>query len=185
MTNEADKKTEQVQGDYSALLFGVRRSVRYHMRRCRFFDLFHSTTSVVGVIAGSSAIFAVLSEHPKLTVAAGAIIAVASAIDLVVGTGAMARLHNDLAKKFIQLEKDIVLAGEPTEEIVRRFTGRRLEIEAEEPPVLRALDRLCHNELLRAMGYPTAEMVYIPRLHRLFAQFISFEPSRSTTVSSS
>ena len=35
---------------------------------------------------------------------------------------------------------------------LRSFVACRLTIEADEPPVLRALDVLCHNEMCRADG---------------------------------
>lgn len=109
------------------------------------------------------------------------LVAVTSAIDLVVGTGAMARLHNELAKKFILLEKEIVLAGEPTEDKLRSFTSSRLEIEAEEPPILRTVDRLCHNELLRAEGHSSDKFVRVTWLQRQLAHFINFEPPRAAS----
>jgi hypothetical protein len=176
----------EVEEEWRALLFGVRRSVRYHMRRCRFFELFHSFTNVIGVIAGSSAAVTAFAELPHQEwrvlgpVIAGAIVAIASTVDLVVGTAAAARLHNDLAKQFVELEKEMTLAGEPTEERLRKLIAKRLTIEAQEPPVMRTLDRLCHNELLRAMGYPDTEHVKIPRYQRWLAQLISFEPSRQS-----
>ncbi|MEQ1656774.1 MAG: hypothetical protein ABL960_13850 [Nitrospira sp.] len=177
--NDHSEKAEDLKSDQYALLFGTRRSVRYHMRRCRFFDQFHSFTNAIGVIAGSSAIFSALQDYPYIAACSAALVAVASAIDLVVGTGAMARLHNDLAKKFIHLEKEIVLAGEPTEGSLRKFTACRLEIEAEEPPILRTLDRLCHNEMLRAEGHSSNKIVRVPWLQKRLAHFVSFEPPRS------
>lgn len=44
-----------------------------------------------------------------------------SAVNLVVGTVRMARLHEDLAKKFVDLEKELVIAGEYDEEVYRQF----------------------------------------------------------------
>ena len=37
---------------------------------------------------------------------------------------------------------------------------------------LRVLDSICHNELLRAMGYDQSQYVEIAWYQRLFAQFI-------------
>ena len=39
-----------------------------------------------------------------------------------------------------------------TPERLAELTDRRLAIEAGEPPILRFLDALCHNELLTAVG---------------------------------
>ena len=105
-------------------------------------------------------------------------LALSAAANLVIGTSQMARLHEELARRFIELEKAIFLDGLPSADRLRQFTAQRLEIEMEEPPVLRTLDRLCHNELLRAMGYPDTEMVAIPFYQRLFANLISFTPPK-------
>lgn len=158
------------------LLFGVRRSARYHLRRRRFFERWHSVTNLVGLATGSAAIASVLSKHEWWALVSGVVVAVLSGFDLVVGTVAMAREHSDLARRFVLLERDIVLAGEPTPESLRQFTAKRLEIEADEPPVLRALDRICHNELCRALGLGPECFVSIPRHHRAFAQWFSFDP---------
>lgn len=63
---------------------------------------------------------------------------------------------------------------EPTPEDASRWVGERLDIEAEEPPPLRALDSICHNEVMRAMGYPPDQLLRIGRLQRLFSQFFDF-----------
>jgi hypothetical protein len=47
-----------------------------------------------------------------------------------------------------------------------------LAIEADEPPILRVLDAICHNELLRAMGYPKEREAQIAWYQRLLASFV-------------
>lgn len=170
---ERKKDLEELSGDWFGLIFDVRRSVRYHMRRTRFFDHFHSFTNAIGVIAGSGAAVSVLTGHSTLTIWMGLIVAISSAVDLVVGTGQMARLHNDLAKRFIQLEKEMIIENDPPgEERIKEFISRRLGIEEDEPPILRTLDRLCYNELKRSMGYSEKEMIKIPRIQKALAQFV-------------
>lgn len=65
------------------------------------------------------------------------------------------------------------MSPEPSKEIIDGVTLKRLEIEAEEPPILRVVDILCHNELLRAQGYdPTIEATLyydVSPLQRFFA----------------
>lgn len=157
------------------LLWGVRRSVRYHMRRCRFFDMFHSFSNFVGVFAGTGAAVTFLSGlNPHIAVLSSMIVAAMSSLDLVVGTGPKARLHNELAKQFVELEKDMVLAGPiVSEDALKALEARRLEIEAGEPPILRTLDRLCYNELAQAMGCRNS-YIKIPFWQRWLANFISF-----------
>lgn len=167
---------DAVQEDAHALLFGIRRSVRYHVRRRRFFDRLHTGTNALGVLFGSAAIAAILGQLPHVYgIVAAALVTVASALDLVIGTAAMARVHEEFAKRFIALEREMALTSELTADAVRQFTARRLEIEMEEPPVLRTLDRLCHNELLRAMGYGPERLVRVPWYHRWLAQVVDFQ----------
>ena len=171
------EKSESLKNKEWELLWGVRRSVRYHMRRCRFFDTFHAFTSFVGVFAGSGAAVTYLwGKHPDYATIGALSVAIMSSIDLVVGTGPKARLHNELAKRFIELEKEMTLAHRSlTEESIEKFTAERLEIEADEPPILRTLDLLCHNELARAMGIPESSLVRIGPLKKIFANLISFD----------
>jgi hypothetical protein len=98
-------------------------------------------------------------------------VAVFGAIDLVFDAPQFARLHKDLARRFIALEKEIVILPTLTEDEIRRFTADRLEIEADEPPVLRILNVVCHNELMRAMGYPDNSLAKISPLKRFFCHF--------------
>jgi hypothetical protein len=163
---------------WSDLLFAVRRSIRYHSRRRMFFDRLHTITSAVGVIFGSATILAVLTEagHPYAVLAA-AVVTIFSALDLVIGTDRSARLHQDLARQFINLEKRMLsLAADPTAQDLKYCTGERLDIESDEPPVLRVLDVLCHNELCRAMGRERAHMAKVAWYQRLFAQLIDVRP---------
>lgn len=173
---------ERLADQHHSLLFGVRRSARYHLRRRRFFELWHATTNFIGIVSGSAAVVAVVKDFPMLAALLGVLVAVASAFDLVIGTAETARKHSDLAARFILLEKEIVLAGDPTEANLRAHTAKRLEIEADEPPTLRTLDRLCHNDLCRAMGEPPESFKRIPWYQRRLAQLISFEPPYPKTL---
>jgi hypothetical protein len=164
--------------NWNDLLFSVRRSIRYHSRRCMFFDRLHTITSALGVIFGSATILAVLTEEGRqYAVWAAAIVTVFSALDLVIGTDRSARLHQDLARQFIGLEKRMVNLGDNrTVQDLKDCTGERLDIESDEPPVLRVLDVLCHNELCRSMGHNREHMAKVAWYQRLFAQFIDLRP---------
>ncbi len=63
--------------------------------------------------------------------------------------------------------------------LVKTATLERLEIEADEPPIKRVLDTLCHNELARAIGEPSQEKP-VRFLQRLFANFFDFRADRLT-----
>jgi hypothetical protein len=95
----------------------------------------------------------------------------------VVGYGRKARLHERLACKFIDLEKDIISrrSNDLTEAELTKLIGERLNIETEEPPIKIVLDSICHNDLLRAEGYKNPEeYARITKVQRLLAQFCDY-----------
>lgn len=162
------------------LLFGVRRSVRYHSRRRAFFDNLQAFTNSMSVIFGSAAFFTLLSRATNhnvigvdLPMVASAAVAVFSGVNLITRSWVKARLHEDLGKRFLALERKMVEVGDEraTNADLKRFVSERLSIEADEPPILQVLDLLCHNELIRAQGY--GDEVDIAWLRRRCAQFIS------------
>lgn len=169
------KNIETIKNNEWNLLWGVRRSVRYHMRRCRFFDMLHSFSNFVGVFAGTFTVATLLSGiNPHVAVLFSLIVVVTSSLDLVYRTSYNARIHNDLARQFIELEKSMVLAAPiVSDDALKAFEARRLEIESGEPPILRTLDKLCYNELAQAMGCMDY-YIKIPIWKRLLANFISF-----------
>ena len=154
------------------VLFGVRRSVRYHNRRTRFFDQFSKATKFIAALSGTAAFASFMSAAPTwLSFCLLGVVTVSSTLDLIVGSARSARLHSDLARRFFTLEKEIIGIADPTPDHVTAITAKRLDIEAEEPPPLKVLDCICHNELLRAMGYDPSEFVEISFLQRLTANF--------------
>lgn len=166
-------KDEKIRHEKDKLLFGVRRSIRYHNHRRRHFDFINKFTTIIAALSGSATVISVLSKlGQNCTITFAVIVAVMSAVDLVLGTAQKAREHNDLAKRFFDLEKAIITIKEITEEDLSRLTTQRLDIEADEPPVLQVLDCICHNELLRAMGYDQSKHVKIKWYQRLFRNFI-------------
>ena len=71
---------------------------------------------------------------------------------------------------------------DPDEELIRDVTDKRLKIEAAEPPVLRVLDTLCHNEMMRSMGKRKDEMIKVNIFQRWCAPFFDlFESTIHST----
>jgi len=133
------------------LQFGVRRSIRYHRRRSAFFDLLDAIFSLAltalallilyGACAGQSQVW-------LLTVAVLLVLLIQT--NLVIAPSYHQWHHRDLAWRFADLETRLLT--NPDEGLLHRFTADRLTIEMSEPPILRVLDSLCHNEQLRAEG---------------------------------
>lgn len=136
-----------------ALLFDVRRSIRYHDRRRAFFERLHRVTSVLTILMAGSVLYDLgkAGETAGWLVALSAVAALLAAFDMVVGYSAWAARHQELKGRFAALEIDM-LAGGLDAAAWQQHRLARLAIERDEPPVYRALDLLCHNELLVAEG---------------------------------
>ena len=78
-------------------------------------------------------------------------VALVSSLKLVFAFAVKATQHSQFVRDFTLLEKR--LRTDASEETVMAVTQERLDLEALEPPVMQVLDVLCHNDLLRAMGY--------------------------------
>lgn len=136
------------------VLWAAQRSQRYHARRMVFFETWSKSTAFVGIVGGSSVFASMGTFFPGWIGAIGAsAVVLMSAIDLVVGTGEMARRHNDLRRRFCELEAKIVGTVVPSREQVASWCAYRLTIEADEPATYVALDILCANELARTYGH--------------------------------
>lgn len=147
------KRSEMTDAQYG-LFFDVRRSVRYHDRRRAFFERMHQVTGALTVLLAGSVLFDIArpGDNPAWMLALAAIAAILSAFDMVAGYSAKANLHRDLKRRFGALEI-AVLAGNAELATWEAHQQERLRIEQDEPPVYRALDLLCYNELLRADGF--------------------------------
>lgn len=136
------------------LLFDVRRSIRYHDRRRAFFERLHQITGGLTVLLAGSVLFDL--ARPGDTPAWLSVLAVTAALlsawDIVAGYASKATLHRDLKCRFVDLEIAIFSADmAETTWIAHRL--KRLAIERDEPPIYRALDTLCHNDLMVAEGF--------------------------------
>jgi hypothetical protein len=149
-------------GDQYSLLFGVRRSVRYHDRRIAFFERLHRLTGVLTVLMAGSVLFEIgrPGETAGWLVGVAVMAALLAALDVVVGYASRANQHRDLKTRFVDLEMAI-LKGDETPEVWTEHQLARLAIERDEPPVYRALDLLCRNELSRAEGCNASNLVVL------------------------
>ena len=158
------------------MLFGIRRSVRYHMHRRRFYEIWNTVTIVLGVAGGSTAFTGFVATFPPefalFPPIAALIVTVFSAVDLAVGTARMADRHADFARQFIHLEKEFSHDKSLTDKEHERIVGERLDIEAGEPAPLRLLDVMCHYEILKSLG-DARTPPRIPFWRRIFVHFVS------------
>ena len=135
---------------FQDLLFDVRRSIRYHSRRQAFYEgldrWFDFSLLLLGLGLAASAF-----QSSNWVSAAGFAVIVVAGLKLVFAFGSKANRHAQFVKDFTRLEKR--LSPGISDDEIDAVHRERLDIEVTEPPVMRVLDVICHNELLVAMGY--------------------------------
>ena len=167
--------------EYSDLLFGVRRSVRYHDKREGWFLAIGDTADYLVFLLSAITTWLITFEwsngRPWFVALFPVFIAAGRGIALVLRVGSRASRHNALKRQFITLEQKLIECGdEATAEQLKKITQERLAIEADEPPVLRVLDTLCHNELAYSMGYAEKEFKPVSPIQRAFAHLTDINP---------
>ena len=167
---------------FEQLLNDVRRSVRYHDKRRQHFAGVHNFVTLVAFLLGTGTLAAFVEGFylPVWLKLLPALLAtVLLGISLVYRVSEKASLHNDLKRRFIGLEQKMIGASEDDKEkLIPAYADERLAIEAEELPIKRVLDIICHNELMRAQGYPDdhEDMWEIKCWHRCTAQWVNVSP---------
>lgn len=157
------------------VLYQVQLSTLYHRRRERFMAFWDRTIKAIAIIGGTTA-FAEVGGADVVKIAA-AIVAGTATIGLVFGLEERARLHSDLARRFLDLEARILRQGERdfTEEQVAQWAADLVDIQGSEPPVLGALVVICQNDLARAAGQMDA-VHPIGWWRRLTRHFVDMPP---------
>ena len=136
------------------LLFDIQRSIRYHMRRRRFYELPNTMSVVVAAVGGTVAATAFIVEVAVAWLPAliSGVVGLVSTINLAIATGRNANDHGDLARQFIVLEAEFAHGQDLTDDKHEALTKEKLRIERSEPPILRLLDMMCYYEILRSFG---------------------------------
>lgn len=152
MSTESAER-DAVRVEWHELLFAVRRSRRYHMRREQFFFRFHFVFGLLTAVCGSAAFATLLADHALGLVLTGATAFVA-AVDLAGQPFSRALTHRKLTQRFTRLERAMrVPESEIDVGLLHKMERRRLKIEVQEPPVRQVLNLVCHNEEVLAGDY--------------------------------
>lgn len=146
--------------DLEQLRYEIDVLVRYHDRRRAWFDGWQRWTTFVGILGGSAAAVAFYAQAKSwsdfgvqigLWVALG--VAILNALDLTFGFAVAARRHDDLYKRLIGLDAEIVEYGNQVDETqLRHWIASKYKIEADQPSLYNALYALCDIEVARIWG---------------------------------
>ena len=171
--------TDALDVRHDMLLFAARRMVRYHRRREHFLDRTRDIGAFLTVFSGSATVATALASVSWALPWAALATALLSACEIAFQTARRARLHAELARDWGAFERDVRRARlQLTEEALIDLQARRLEIEAHEPPPLRVLDAMCHDEVVTAMGLSDEQRSNITPLQRLLRNVVDFRADR-------
>ncbi len=149
----------------------LRRSIRYHRARERFFEGWTNSLSFVSLLAGFSVVVSLLADAPDwMTLSAGGCVALAQAAGQMFRPSSKMRDHAVFAGEFTNLERGLAVRGEVSDEDLRALRSEILAIEAREPPIKRYLDLICHNQVAVALGSDDLERLNF--WQRMFAQYL-------------
>jgi len=173
----------EIEAQWEALFFGVKRTVRYHLYRRKFFETLKLSADFLVIISGGTVVSLASSGEPKRNIGviiAGAVTAIVGTFDLVLGFSNKARDYRDLVKAFSDLEAEMT-EDALTKDHLTDFTNKRLKLEVDEPPIKHVLNMYCHNEMVRAMGYPEEDLADIKWWQSIPKQLFDIYPHRIKT----
>lgn len=163
------------------LLWRVRLSALYHLKRERFLDGVDRLAKAVSALGGAAA-FSQIKAAPDWGLWITGMITLVSTLSLVYSPSGKARKHAELARDFKRLESDIVAAGAGlTDSQIAAFDARHVSLESSEPAALGALVTQCHNELATSIGRH-GHITPMPLLHRLFKNWFDIDQTQKTVA---
>lgn len=156
------------------IVWRVRLSALYHLKRERFLDGVDKASKAVSALGGAAA-FSQVKNAGDVGLWITGVITVVATLSLVYGPSAKARKHSELARDFKRIEAEIVSAGKTiTETQLAKFESQFLSLESSEPASLGALVTQCHNELSSAIGQHS-QISPLPFSQRLFKNWFDID----------
>lgn len=159
------------------LWFGINRSVRYHRKRQVFYESLDAWSDTALLLMGSGVVALTIQDSYGLQPLVGIAVVATSILKLKLGFGRGAGAHDRLVYAFTRLQKE--LESTDDDEVIHRIYLERVDLEESEPPVMRGLDVICHNELLVSIGRDDPkERVSVSWFQRFAANLLSFSKTR-------
>ncbi len=159
------------------LIYRLRLSALYHLKRARFLDRVDQAASALTALAATSAVGSIIGQmNPGIVSSIAAATAVLALVPLVLAPARKAREHAVLAQEFRHLLADCEMAGEEwTPAQCDQFVGRSIDLEAAEPAPLTGVVADCQNQLAAMTGGP---LVRLTRWHRLLMHWVDLDTRR-------
>lgn len=163
--------------DRESIRHNVARNALYHSARRRSFEWWNKIFNFLIVILGTSAAASLSIRFGIEQMWFGIATAVTGAMQLVFDFGGRAREHQSLQKDYYRILAQIELVEEPTPEQCRKWSSAMIELSADEPPTLRAIDAKAYNDTLAGLNAFEIkdERLHIPWWHWLLGGVIPFD----------
>ena len=159
--------------------FGVNRSVLYHRKRQAFYESLDTWSDIALLLMGSGVVALGVQDSDRLQLLVGIAVAAMSVVKLILAFGRRAGTHSRLVYAFTRLQIELEATSGGDDAVIQRVCSERLALEEGEPPVMRGLDVICHNELLVSIGLDDPqERVPVSRFQRFAANLLSFSRTR-------
>lgn len=143
----------------------VLRNANYHEARLRVLDRRNRLMTFVTLVLGTAVagdVGRAFLGGPATNLWLGALVAVVGAAQLVFDFGGTARTHQMLLRDFTRLLAAMMREEHPTQEEISNWTAQMIEIGADAPPMLRALDAVAHTEASATLGADRGDYLFVP-----------------------
>ena len=162
---------------HQKLLFTSQRMVRYHRHREHFLDRIHYIGAFLTVLTASGTMATALADLYQAVILFALTTALVTGHELIHQTARKARIHNTLARNWIDFEKRVRRAQPGlTKEKLTNLQCAHLQMEVNAPPSLQVLTAICHNEIVTAVSGPETERSAITFMQRILANLIDYRP---------
>jgi hypothetical protein len=177
MTIDAKPSYEQYCLDLRhEVLYRAELAALYHRKRERFLALSDRVGKALSLIAGTAAFSSLLPDAAQKAYA-GLVVAVMTLPGLIFAWADKARLHSELAQKYIAIISEIEAKGLSSfdETDCATWLSKVRALEANEPPSLSILVSICQNQIALAAGQPE-KYCHVGFIRSLFAHFVDIAP---------
>lgn len=170
---------EPTEDAVAELKFAALRNSIYHTKRRDRLERVSRLVNFLILLAGTAVATSFLTafgidEKINALVLGGATTVLAG-LGLVYDFAVRAKDHEHLAKSFYELLSDILGTAHPSEEKLAEWRRRFSKVVSEEPPPLRALSALAHNEALQILDGDDAPILKVTWYERAFRNVRSYD----------
>jgi hypothetical protein len=170
--------SEELSAQREDVRFHVVRNIIYHSARRRALETVNRVMTFIVILLGTataSGAMKIFGAGPEVNaLVLGGLVTVLASLQLVYGFAVRAKDHEILQRDYYRLLAELDRKTQPDEETIANWRGRLAEIGSAEPPVMRALDAVSHNEAAQAMYGNDVPLLKVGPLQALLKNVFSF-----------